>query len=99
LPAADQIEGGLPRDRLASICCANSARRSGLSSSAAGPAFFRACPGGFPALEAFFPTCFDPRSLDILISRHAESIVVFDKPNWLDPDQPALNAKADTIHR
>jgi hypothetical protein len=99
LPTVDQIEGGLPRHRLASICWANSARRSGLSSSGAGPAFFRACLGGFTSLEAFFPTCFDPRSLDILISRHAQGIVVFDKPNWLDPDQPAFNAKADTIHR
>jgi hypothetical protein len=99
LPAADQIEGGLPRNRLAWICCANSARRSGLSSSSSSSALFFACLGGFTSLEAFFRTRFDPRSPDILISRHTQAIVVFDKPNWLDPDQPAFNAKADTIRR
>jgi len=72
LPAADQIEGGLPRHRLASICWANSARRSGLSSGA-GPAFFLTCLGGFPALRAFPTTCFDPRFPDILTSHHMKA--------------------------
>jgi hypothetical protein len=68
LPAIDQIEGGLPRNRFASICCANSARRSGLSSSAASPPFFLTCLRKFPSLGASLLTCFDPRSPGIVIS-------------------------------
>jgi len=95
LPAADQIEGGLPRHRLASICWANSARRSGLSSSGAGPAFLLTGLGAFPAFEAFPITRSDPRSTDILISHHAKAIVVYENPNRFDSNQPAFNAKAD----
>jgi len=80
LPAADQIDGGLPRHRLASICWANSARRSGLSSSGAGPTFFRACLGGFTALEGFPLACFDPRSPDILISHPAKVVIAARRP-------------------
>jgi hypothetical protein len=101
LPAINQIEGGLSRNRFASICCANSARRSGLSSSAASPPFFLGCLRNFPPLL----TCFDPRSPGIVISVTLKQLWspascdnVLDPPNFLVlVSQKALLAAAAVL--
>jgi hypothetical protein len=59
-PAIDQIEGGFPRNRFASICCASSWRRSGPSSSDVPSAFLLARLRVFAALWTLSLPRFDP---------------------------------------